>query len=1205
MLKTINNKQIYVNECDFLQLSNKIWINLKIIDDLPELEREAALIREIKGTNDTITLYNIDRSGWIVLELINDFNTIYGTFKTKQDKDVTMKNLEKFNVLDKFVLIEENKENYFWELNDKTACLNKKYTGCWTWKNQNKFLIGPGINRFHKSFLNFEENSINFDNLLNLMFMVKNAGPDFEHVLLENIKYLDRWTILDTGSTDGTQEVIKRVLGHLPGQLYEEPFVDFKVSRNRLIDLAGNKCKYNIMLDDSYIIQGDLRNFLNEIRGDQFGTSYSLYIKSYDNEYASNRITKPEYNLKYIYRIHEVIQDKDNINVMIPKNVSYINDVTSEYMNKRTKDRKLFDLQLLFKELEDDPNDPRSLYYIAQTYSCLEDYDKCYEYFLKRANHKNDGFIQEKIDAIFEAARLANFRFKKPWEECKKLYEWAYSLDNNRPDSLYFIGIHYYLEGDNMKAYEYFKQAFDIGYPIHSQYSLKPTLSFHFLPKMFTELCYIYKDYIRGYESSKLFCEKNDIKDPEYTIQHDWLNIFSKLLLLQPSNNPPIKHHKPVIVFCIDGNWKPWTGRDIDFKGLGGSETWAVETSRYLSKLGYIVHLFCKCTNEENYDGVEYHDISKYHIFIQNNIVDYCIISRYSEWVPMTYECNVLNVILWVHDLTPSTIVIPDNNKLKYIICLTEWHEKYMKSLFPLLEKKIKHHYYGIDVNKFNDINEDKIKHRFIYSSTANRGLINILNMWDRILEIFPNASLEVFCDLELQWANDAAPEDMKIIKSKINSKGVIYRGWQSKSELIRGWKRAEYWVYPCIFEETFCLTALEAALSKTIPITNGLAALQETAKYGVIIEGDPRSEEWQDNALEWIKKLDNDSTIKNRIIKENYEFAINSSWFEKTKEFVDKFNILNDDDIIMNKMSTLNYCNMYNWLHDLPKGQNSKEVFKNILMTFKDKRSSILEIGTFAGTSIIGMLNYLEDAKGFTIDKWEDYDENDIYYLKNISKLHIEDIFYDNVSKSNMIDRIKSVKGDSTECLIQLIKNNDLFDFIYVDGSHKCIDVYTDCMLSWKLLKEGGVMGIDDYLYAFNNCKELDIPYYGVNHFLEKIEGRYKLLNKGYRLFIVKQEERKNKTWVFYFEKDYNIKMVEQYLNNLKNKYKEYDILLTNDRSDIFKNNCVKITFVFNLHDKLIMDYCKLNNIELGYLNTEPLSSNRIVEIYKEYDKT
>ena len=40
-------------------------------------------------------------------------------------------------------------------------------------------------------------------------------------------------------------------------------------------------------------------------------------------------------------------------------------------MEKRTNDRKQFDLDLLFKELKDYPDDPRSLYYIAQTYSNL------------------------------------------------------------------------------------------------------------------------------------------------------------------------------------------------------------------------------------------------------------------------------------------------------------------------------------------------------------------------------------------------------------------------------------------------------------------------------------------------------------------------------------------------------------------------------------------------------------------------------------------------------------------------------------------------------------------------------------------------------------------------------------------------------------------------------------------------------------------
>src|SRR3989344_9698306 len=43
-----------------------------------------------------------------------------------------------------------------------------------------------------------------YDNLINLCFMVKNAGNDFRQVLIDNLPYIDRWTILDTGSTDNT-----------------------------------------------------------------------------------------------------------------------------------------------------------------------------------------------------------------------------------------------------------------------------------------------------------------------------------------------------------------------------------------------------------------------------------------------------------------------------------------------------------------------------------------------------------------------------------------------------------------------------------------------------------------------------------------------------------------------------------------------------------------------------------------------------------------------------------------------------------------------------------------------------------------------------------------------------------------------------------------------------------------------------------------
>ena len=124
--------------------------------------------------------------------------------------------------------------------------------------------------------------------------------------------------------------------------------------------------------------------------------------------------------------------------------------------------------------------------------------------------------------------------------------------------------------------------------------------------------------------------------------------------------------------------------------------------------------------------------------------------------------------------------------------------------------------------------------------------------MWPKIVKRYPDSTLHIYCNLEQEWVNQVSPDMMKEIKVllRINKTGVTVHGWVSKSELAKAWTTAEYWLYPCIFEETFCLTALEAAISKTHVITNGLAALSETAKYGHTVPGNPLTPEWQSDCL-------------------------------------------------------------------------------------------------------------------------------------------------------------------------------------------------------------------------------------------------------------------------------------------------------------------------------------------------------------------
>ena len=516
-----------------------------------------------------------------------------------------------------------------------------------------------------------------YDNLIHLVMIVKNAGPGFGKILEQNIPHIDRWTILDTGSTDNTIQTIQDVLApRVRGQLFEEPFVDFGTSRNRALELAGDACKYTLMLDDTYYVTGDLRGFLNEIRSDQFADSYSLYITSHDVQYTSNRIVKTQRNLRYIFKIHEVIQEKDNINVIIPPDRAQIHDEQSDYMQTRTTNRKTLDLELLMDSIREEPMNPRHWYYMAQTYVGMENYEMAYKFFLARTFHPFDGFLQEKLDACFEAARTAQFRLNKPWTEVEPLYQRAHALDPSRPDAVYFLGIYAYLNGDRDTAFRRLKQAYEIGYPIHAQYSLKPTLSYCFTPKFLTELAYEKGEYALGRAAADLYLEKTG---PDPVIQ-SWRNLHDQLERFTAAGKlrDACPYDKPLVVFVADGNWNRWSAHDLRVNGLGGSETYIVEMAYWIQRSQrYDVLVFCQCRTTtpegELHDGVQYLDLQYLYSTLHTYPIYAMIVSRFSEYVPLGLHCpTVEHVFLVVHDLSTSGIVIPMQPKLRQVFTLTE-----------------------------------------------------------------------------------------------------------------------------------------------------------------------------------------------------------------------------------------------------------------------------------------------------------------------------------------------------------------------------------------------------------------------------------------------------------------------------------------------------------------------------------------------------
>ena len=160
-----------------------------------------------------------------------------------------------------------------------------------------------------------------------------------------------------------------------------------------------------------------------------------------------------------------------------------------------------------------------------------------------------------------------------------------------------------------------------------------------------------------------------------------------------------------------------------------------------------------------------------------------------------------------------------------------------------------------------------------------------------------------------------------------------------------------------------------------------------------------------------------------------------------------------------------------------------------------KTKELHFLEIGSFEGMSTIWFLeNYLknENSTITCIDPWLNYSQNeDSYnsYFKtenqwNFKNSNVKSTFLFNIVEYGEANKVHIEQGFSHEILAKLMGNEKKYDLILIDGNHTAPFVISDAVLSWHLLKVGGFMIFDDYLW-FLDRKETLTPKLSVDSFI------------------------------------------------------------------------------------------------------------------------
>lgn len=732
--------------------------------------------------------------------------------------------------------------------------------------------------------------NLKYDNLMKLLIMVKNGGPDFLKMLNHNVPQFDSYIIMDTGSTDGTLEIARKFAEKHPwGRVVEEEWVGFDVNRNILLDMAGEDCAFTVMLDDTYYMQGDLRLFLEAAGSDEKFDTFSITIINGFDKYSSNRVLRSTVGQRYIYPVHEIPGSKICTNLLIPESVCHIVDVGSEIMEKRTAERTTQDLNDLLKYWSSHRNVPRTIYYIAGTLFRLGKYRLAYKWYQRRVSSKWAGMEEEIYDSYYMMATIADELLGHPKEHVIELYQKAYEEDpERRPEVLCVIGAAYEKMGCGEALYFYLKEAFGVrrkmeisGSPVNN---MRPEIYNNRLCQKMVALAYESGDYNTGFEVVS-FYESVIVELKEFL--SFWKSVF--YLMRQFKGPMPEKRgNLKRILFIAPGGWKSWNGRTLAEEGLGGSETNIIKFAEEIAKKnGFLVTIFCNTPKTEKFNKVTYENIAECADLLSKNHYDKVYINRYPEYIPICAKAKIKDIYVVLHDLLRESYeVFLEMNSLKNIFVLTDWHKEYVVEKAPVLAEKVKTISYGVETPPYR---VTKTPYSFIYSSFPNRGLLHLLEMFPEIRKRYPTAILNVFCDLEHSYSNQNFPEMMIEIKSLIKQEGVVNHGWVSQTVLQKHWAMTHVWLYPCIFRETFCRTALEAAVNNVFCITSDLAALKNTVlmNNGVRIVGDPSTKEWQNNALKVLFRVLDKPKLMNQFIRNNYKWACTKT-YDKVIRYLD-----------------------------------------------------------------------------------------------------------------------------------------------------------------------------------------------------------------------------------------------------------------------------------------------------------------------------
>lgn len=340
-----------------------------------------------------------------------------------------------------------------------------------------------------------------------LVMIVRNESKVIKRCLDRVKDKIDYWVIVDTGSDDNTIEIIRETLKDIQGELHQKEWVNFGYNRTQSLQLAKGKADYLLLCDaDEQIIFSDQFN-PNELTEDAYLIPYQG-----GNDYSVPYLIKGDINWRYVGVTHEYL-DSDVKSKRVKLSSLSILDLKDGGFKADKYER---DIKLLEKGLEEEPNNARYMFYLANSYRDIKNYEKAAEWYEKRI--AAGGWIEE----VSVAYRHLGLSYKHLGKDKDALNTWLMGYDFNpaRIESLYHAVQLLREKGNARLGYQLAKIAIDTPYPEKDILFVGRDIYNFWIFYEMSICAYYVKDFKMGYEC----CKKVLFNNPNPTVREITLN---------------------------------------------------------------------------------------------------------------------------------------------------------------------------------------------------------------------------------------------------------------------------------------------------------------------------------------------------------------------------------------------------------------------------------------------------------------------------------------------------------------------------------------------------------------------------------------------------------------------------------------------------------------------------------------------------------